>query len=116
MFEISPKKILYEIQLRYEIKFDAIGTDGNRVHFFLISPPRYSPSEIIRMIKNISARELFRYFPDIKEELWGGQFWSDGGYVGTVGDETTADVIRNYVLRQGTKQEKADYKRVGLFI
>ena len=67
------------------------------------------------MIKNISARELFRYFPDIKKELWGGEFWSDGGYVATVGDETTADVIRNYVLHQGTKDEKSDYRQFKLY-
>ena len=46
--------------------------------------------------------------------LWGGEFWSDGGYVGTVGDGVTADIIRNYVEKQGTKEEKDAYKQMNL--
>lgn len=38
------------------------------------------------------------------------------GYVGTVGDETTANAIRNYVLRQGTKEEKKDYRQLKLSV
>jgi putative transposase len=67
------------------------------------------------MVKNISARELFRRFPDIKEDLWGGEFRRDGGYVGTVGDEVTAKVIENYIQHQGSKQEKIDYKQFKLY-
>ena len=48
------------------------------------------------------------------EQLWGGEFWSDGGYVGTVGDGVTADIIRNYVEKQGTKEEKDAYKQMNL--
>ena len=85
------------------------------MHVFVDAPPKYSPSNIIRIIKSITAREIFGRFPEIKKDLWGGEFWSDGGYVGTVGDETTANVIRNYVLRQGTKEEKKDYRQLKLF-
>ena len=109
------KHVLSEISLRYDIKFKAIGTDGDHLHVFVDAPPKYSPSNIIRIIKSITAREIFGRFPEIKKDLWGGELWSDGGYVGTVGDETTANVIRNYVLRQGTKEEKKDYRQLKLF-
>jgi putative transposase len=53
------------------------------------------------MIKSISAKQLFKMFPEIKDELWGGEFWSDGGYIGTVGEGVNADIIRRYIQKQG---------------
>ena len=68
-----------------------------------------------RIVKSITARELFVKFPEIKKDLWGGEFWNDGGYIGTVGEGTTADVVRKYILRQGSKEEKIGYKQLRLF-
>jgi REP element-mobilizing transposase RayT len=51
----------------------------------------YSPKKIVQIIKSITAREVFKKCPKVKEELWGGEFWSDGYFVSTVGkhgDET----------------------------
>jgi len=36
--------------------------------------------------KSITAKQLFKRFPGIEEELWGGHFWSEGGCIDTVGD------------------------------
>ena len=80
------KFICSEIGERYHFDFDAIGTDGDHVHVFVGAAPRYSPSRIVQIIKSITAREFFKKFPEVKKQLWGGEFWSDGGYVGTVGD------------------------------
>ena len=80
------KFICSEIGERYHFDFDAIGTDGDHVHVFVGAAPRYSPSRIVQIIKSITAREFFKKFPGVKKQLWGGEFWSDGGYVGTVGD------------------------------
>ena len=57
-------------------------------------------------IKSITAREMFKKFEEIKEELWGGEFWSDGGYVATVGEGTNADIVRNYIKKQGRKLDQ----------
>jgi len=38
--------------------------------------------------------------------------WSDGGYIGTVGEGTTSDVIQNYIENQGTKEEKDANKQM----
>ncbi len=105
------KHILSEISERYDIKFETIGTDGDHMHLFVDAPSKYSPSTIIRVVKSITGRKMVERFKEIKKDLWGGEFWSDGGYVGTVGDEVTATVIRNYILRQGSKEEKIGYKQ-----
>ena len=100
------KSICLEIGERYWFDFDAIGTDGDHIHIFVGAAPRYSPSKVMQIVKSITAREFFKRFPEIKKLLWGGEFWSDGGYVGTVGDGVTADLVRNYVEKQGTKGRK----------
>ena len=66
-----------------------MGFDEDHVHILMQAAPRYSPSRVMQIIKSITAREMFKRFPEIKEELWGGEFWSDGGCIKTVGEETT---------------------------
>ena len=72
------QKVCLEIEKRYEIKFLEIGTDQDHVHFLIQSVPSYSIAKIVTMIKSISAREIFKRCPDVKKQLWGGEFWSDG--------------------------------------
>lgn len=101
----SLKDICLEISKRYEIQFLEIGVDKDHVHFLIQSIPRLSPSRIIRMIKSLTAREIFKRHPEVKEKLWGGEFWTDGYFVNTVskfGDETS---ISKYVRDQGVDKD-----------
>jgi len=95
------KMVCKGLEERYSIRFETIGFDEDHVHFLLQAVPKYSPSQIFRIVKSITAIKLFETHPDIKKELWGGEFWSDGGYVGTVGEGINADIIRNYIKQQG---------------
>ena len=103
------KNTCLEIGQRYCFQFDAIGTDGNHMHVFVGSEPKYSPSRVMQIIKSITAKQMFKAFPEIRKQLWGGEFWSDGGYVGTIGDGVTAEIIRNYVENPGSPEEKEDF-------
>jgi len=104
-----------EIGRAYWFETDEMGTDGDHVHVFIGAAPRYSPSNIMQIIKSISAKEMFKTFPEIRQELWGGEFWSDGGYIGTVGDQSSAEIIRKYIQEQGEREEKASSKQLKLF-
>jgi REP element-mobilizing transposase RayT len=90
-----------EIEKRYEIKFLEIGTEGDHVHFLVQSVPSYSPTKIVRRIKSITAKEIFKKHSEVKEKLWGGEFWSDGHYVSTVWKHGDEETIANYVKAQG---------------
>jgi putative transposase len=111
---IRLKEICSEIGKRYWFQFDAIGTDGDHVHIFIGSEPKYAPSKVMQIIKSIAAKQIFKDFPEIRKELWGGEFWSDGGYIGTVGEGVTAEIIRDYIEKQGTTEEKEGYKQMNL--
>jgi|SRR3989344_4669605 len=100
------KQVLQDLEQRYFLTTETIGFDEDHVHMLMQAAPRYSPSRVVQIVKSITARELFKRFPEIKEELWGGEFWSDGGYIGTVGEGANADIIRNYIKKQGRKDNQ----------
>ena len=93
--------IAQEIALRYDIEFEKIGTDGDHIHILCSYPPKYSGSQIVGMFKSITARELFKRFPVLKKDLWGGEFWSDGFYLATVGERGDWKTVERYVADQG---------------
>ena len=95
------KEICGEISLRYEIEFLEIGTDSDHVHFLVQSVPMYSPTKIVRTIKSITAKEIFRQMPEVKKQLWGGEFWSDGYYISTVGAHSSEEAMKSYIRNQG---------------
>ena len=101
------KKICQGIEKRYFLFFDAIGHEDDHVHIVVEGAPRYSPSRIMQICKSILAIQVFKKFPKIKEdELWGGEFWSDGGHIDTVGDGRALEIVKNYVLNQGRDDKK----------
>ena len=103
------KKICIEISKRYEMHFVEIRADKDHVHFLVQSVPTYSPTKIVRTIKSITAREIFRQIPSIKKELWGGEFWTDEYYINTVSKRGNEDVVRQYVKKQGNE---GDYEQL----
>ncbi len=95
------KEIMQGLALRYYFKFDAIGIDEDHFHVVVGAAPRYSPSEVMGTIKSWSARLIFKKYPYLKKELWGGEFWSDGGHIDTVSEFGGLDRIKKYVKDQG---------------
>ncbi len=105
LFEFM-KEICRGIEERYFLFFDAIGHENNHVHLVVEGAPRYSPSRIMQICKSILAIQVFKKFPELKEELWGGEFWTDGGHIDTVGDGRALTAVKNYVLNQGRDEKK----------
>lgn len=101
----SLQEVCQSISLRYEITFIEIGTDNDHVHFLIQSVPSYSPTQIIRIVKSITGKEIFRLHPEVKKQLWGGEFWTKGFYVSTVGRHGDESTIQTYVKSQGREKE-----------
>ena len=95
------KEIMEGLAIRYYFNFEAIGIENDHFHIVLGAAPRYSPSSIMGTIKSWSARLIFKKYPYIKNELWGGEFWSDGGHIDTVSEFGGLDKIKKYVQEQG---------------
>ena len=88
----SLQDICMEISERYEIHFVEIGYEEDHVHFLVQSVPRISVSKVVGVMKSITAKELFRRNPILKEQLWGGHFWTSGYYANTVGQYANEEV------------------------
>ena len=108
--ETKLKEVCAEIQKRYEITFLEIGSDQDHVHFLVQSVPMYSPKKIVQIIKSITAREIFKACPEVKRYLWGGQFWTDGYFVSTVGAHGNEQMIKNYAQQQGRLEENGQLR------
>ena len=95
-----------EISERYDIEFERIGCDRDHIHLLCSAHPKVAPGQIVRVFKSITAREIFRRKPEVKRVLWGGEFWTDGYYVATVGEGGSWEVIERYVRNQGKPKEE----------
>lgn len=94
-------EVCLDIALRYEIEFLEIGLDGDQVHFLVPCVPTYSPTKIVTTIKSVIARQVFARCPGVKKKLWGGEFWSNGYFIASVGQQDSEETVRNYVKQQG---------------
>ena len=106
--EKSLVAVCRDIESRFEIVFIEIGADENHVHFLMQGVPMMSVQKIVQTVKSITAKELFRLHPELKNQLWGGQFWTSGYYVNTVGQYANEHTIQKYISDQGN--EKKEYK------
>ena len=94
-----------EIAETYDITIEEMEVSSDHVHIFCSFPPRYSIAQVVTRFKSLSARAVFREFPQVKRQLWGGEFWEHGYFARTVGDKVTAEMIRKYIQRHKESQD-----------
>ena len=99
------REMFAEIAEQYEITIDEMEVSADHVHIFCSFPPRYSIAQVVTRFKSLSARAIFREYPQVKRQLWGGEFWEDGYFARTVGNKVTAEVIRKYIQHHRSEKE-----------
>ena len=102
-------EMMGEISEEYGFAIEKMEVARDHVHLLLSFPPRYSISDVVRILKSKSGRALFSEFPRLKRRLWGGELWEDGYFARTVGDRMTKEVIEKYIehhhlIEQGPAQ------------
>ncbi|MEO7860546.1 MAG: IS200/IS605 family transposase, partial [Nitrospirales bacterium] len=97
---------------RFPIEMEAIGTDQNHIHLRCSAHPKVAPGRMVQLFTRITAREIFRRKPAVKRVLWGGEFWSDGYDVATVGARANWQTVARYVPRPG--QPREDLRQIRL--
>ena len=107
------KELFQEIADNHNIDIDTMEVAPDHVHLFVSFPPRYSIANLVGKLKSISASVIFREFPEVKHQLWGGEFWEDGYFFRTVGDDVTAEVIKKYIQYHQNREKSP--KQLDLF-
>jgi putative transposase len=102
------RELFCEIAAHHGFEMEELEVDKDHVHLFLSFPPRYSIRVVVGLLKAVSAKEIREEFPEVRKQLWGGEFWEDGYFVRTVGDKVTADVIRKYIRFHEAKKRGVD--------
>ena len=107
------KELFQDIAGHHGFEIEELEVDKDHVHVFLSFPPKYSIGQVVGLMKAVSAKEIREEFPEIRKQLWGGEFWEDGYFVRTVGDKVTAEVIKKYIRFHEAKKQGAE--QLGLF-
>ena len=97
----------------FDFEIEEMEIAEDHVPLFLSFPPRYSIAKSVGILKSISASRVFQDHPEVKKELWGGEFWEDGYFARTVGDKVTSEVIRKYIRYH--REEKEGPQQLDLF-
>ena len=111
------KGIIEKIGYDYDIEVLELEIPLDHIHLVVRGEPSRAPSEIMRVIKSISAREFFRRYPEIKRKyFWGGKLWTQSYFVETIGN-ANEETIREYVQNQLVELDKSENrsKQLGLF-
>lgn len=88
---------LRKVAVHYGWQIESMEVAEEHVHVLISFPPKNSISEVVRTLKSITAREMFRRYPSLRKRLWGGELWEDGYFARTVGDSVTKEIIRRYI-------------------
>ena len=109
--EETLRQVCLRIEECYEIRFVEIGMEADHVHFLVQGVPTMTVSTIVKTIKSITAREIFKAHPGLKKDLlWGGSVWTSGYYTNTVGLYASKETIRHYIQNQG--KDGGEYRKV----
>ena len=97
--DIRLKNILREIASNQGFSIEEIESDSDHIHLLIDCKPQHYIPSIVKSLKGVSARLLFKTFPELKSQLWGGHLWNPSYFVATV-SENTEDQIKAYILGQ----------------
>ena len=78
---------------------------GDHVHILIDCTPQHYIPDVVKALKGNSARFLFKDFPQLKKQLWGGHLWNPSYFVSTV-SENTLDQVQKYI--DGQKGGESD--------
>jgi putative transposase len=102
------KSVIEKTCYDYNIEITELAIPIDHIHMIVRTEPKKSPSDIMQIVKSISAREFFRLCPDIKRKyFWGGKLWTQSYFVETVGN-ASEDVVREYVQNQLVEMDKIE--------
>jgi len=102
------RELFLEIAAHHGFEIEELEVDKDHEHVFLSFPLKYSIGQVMGLLKAVSAREIRAGFPEVRKQLWGGEFWEDGYFACTVGGKVSTDVIKKYIRFHEAKKRQAE--------
>lgn len=96
------KDLLHHIAQDNGIIILELESDDDHVHLLIDCKPQHYIPNIVKALKGVSARRLFKQHPELKKKLWDGHLWNPSYFVATVSEATDMQ-IRAYIQNQKKK-------------
>ena len=100
--ELKLKEIIRRIAEDNQFRIEEMETDLDHIHLLIDCSPQHYIPNIIKALKGVSARLIFKAYPETKKKLWGGHLWNPSYFIATV-SENTEEQIRDYIGGQKIK-------------
>lgn len=97
-------EILKNIAKDNDFEIIELNINKDHVHMFVgLSPQHYIPN-IMKALKGVSARLIFKkYKDDLKDKLWSKNLWNSNYFIFTVSVDSEKEIMK-YIQSQGLKK------------
>jgi len=96
------KQIVWSLSDELGIEILAQEPSEDHLHILFTAAPTTNLTNVVNVIKGVTARRLRQEFPKTKEFLWGDSFWSNSYFIASTG-QVSLDVLMQYVESQVEK-------------
>lgn len=96
------KAININIAKAFDINIIEQETACDHIHIIFNGKPHIQLSKFVNSLKSVSARLLFREFPELRNQLRTGSFWSPSYFLASTG-QVTLDDLKRYVENQNVE-------------
>ncbi len=101
----SVARLLGKIADKYGMEITELEVMSDHVHLLLSAPPRIAPSRAVQILKSVSTKALFGFYPWLKRLYWGGELWVGGYFVRSAGPGLTKEDITRYIKEQSEESD-----------
>jgi putative transposase len=96
------KVININVAKAFDITIIEQETACDHIHILFNGKPHIQLSKFVNSLKSVSARLLFREFPELRNQLRTGSFWSPSYFLASTG-QVTLDDLKRYVENQNVE-------------
>ena len=98
------KNIIWDLAKQLKIEIIAQEPAEDHLHVLFKAKPSTDLVKTVNTLKGVTARLIRKEYPQLKDSLWGGSFWSDSYFLASTG-QVSLDVLKAYVENQGEKHD-----------
>lgn len=73
--------------------------ENDHVHCFVSAPPKLSVTAVVKYLKGISGNTMLKEYPELRKQLWKGQFWNGSYFCESIGSVSEENILK-YIERQ----------------
>lgn len=95
-----------EVCERFECELEEFETDKDHAHLLVAYPPKVQLSKLVMSLKTNGSKRVREHdWPEVRQSLWGGHFWSPSYCIVSCGG-APLEIIKRYIQDQQKPNRK----------